>query len=345
MILISKRKEKIKEIIFIRACCCLGIVIFHYFCNTKGEFKFLYITANSSYGIMFVTSFFCISGAVLYYNYPVIVSLKSFYYKRWKSILLPYYICFLFFFLRNVIYFHKLFYKGNWPKIFITIFGLDGYLEKVYRIKTYYIVGEWFLGAIIIIYILYPVLLFIIQKNFIIIPNIIICFSYFLMIKKKFFIIIGMRNIIICFASFYFGIETIRFKNFFLTNKIMFTLSFLILIFLDVVKIKIKFYLLIYQIQGISLYLVLYRIGQYVMGTKYKTIFIEISNLSYSIYLYHHRIIFDILSIYNPTAWYALILLLFIIILLTIICSKIHFMVIDSIIKSYIFKYLDSLFI
>ena len=126
---------------------------------------------------MFVTSFFCISGAVLYYNYPKIISLKSFYYKRWKSILLPYYICFLYFFSRNVFRFHKFFYQGDWPKIFLSMIGLDGYLA--YKIKTYYLVGEWFLGAIIIIYAIYPILLFITNKSNIIINNIIISISYF----------------------------------------------------------------------------------------------------------------------------------------------------------------------
>ena len=91
----KKIKTKLEGIIFARACCCIGIVIFHYFSGSKGKFKLLYLNANSSYGFLFVTSFFCISGVVLYYNYPKISSIKKFYYKRWKSILLPYYICFI----------------------------------------------------------------------------------------------------------------------------------------------------------------------------------------------------------------------------------------------------------
>ena len=172
------KKQKIQGIIFARACCCIGIVINHYFCHSKGNFKILYNTANSSFGFMFVTSFFCISGVVLYYNYPKIKSVKRFYFKRWKSIYPSYYICFLYFFLRTAFNLKKLFFKGHWSKIFLTLIGMDGYLS--YRIRTYYLIGEWFLGAIIIIYILYPLILCIVARNNLLFNNMIICFFYYL---------------------------------------------------------------------------------------------------------------------------------------------------------------------
>lgn len=340
---IIEKKKKITSIIFIRACCCIGIVIFHYFCHSKGNFKFLHHTANSPFGFMFVTSFFSISGFVLYYNYPKVQKIKTFYYKRWKSILLPYYICFFYFFLRIAFIHRKLFYKGSWPNIFISLIGLDGYLS--YKIKTYYLIGEWFLGALIIIYFLYPIITLIVNRNNIAINIIIICFFYFLMYKENFFTISKEINIITCLSSFYFGIESIRFKKFFLGNKIVFIFSLSLFIFLYFIKIKIKFHLLIHQIQGFSLFILLYRIGNSVMLTNANAVFIEISNLSYSIYLFHHRIIYDILSLNNPTEWYSHILLLSVTIILTIICSKIHLMVVNSIINSYILKKIDSIFI
>ena len=340
--MISSRKEKIESIIFIRACCCIGIIIFHYFCDSKGKFKLLYKTANSNFGFMFVTSFFCISGFVLFYNYPKITSFKSFYYKRWKSILVPFYICYIYFFLRNVFRVRKLFYYGDMPKIILTIIGLDGYLS--YKMKTYYFVGEWFLGAIIIIYALYPILLSILTKN-IIINNIFICFSYFLMYKANFFIIDKTRNMITCITSFYFGIEAIRFKRFYLIRKKIFIISIFIFSFLCFVKIKINCDLIVYQIQGFSLFIALYHIGKYIMKTKINIIFFEISKLSYSIYLFHRRILFDILSVNNPIDWYSHLMQLSLLILLTFICSKIHLMVVNSIYKGFLFKKLDSLFI
>ena len=341
----SKNKKKLQGIIFARAFCCIGIVIYHYFCVSNEKFNPFYKTANSDFGFLYVTSFFCISGAVLYYNYPKILSIKSFYYKRWKSILVPYHICFTYFFLTTAFRAHKIFYKGDWSRIFITIIGLDGYFK--YKIKTYYLVGEWFLGAIIIIYILYPIILFLVNKCNIIVNNIIICSLYLLMYKTKFFIIGKRRNIITCIASFYFGMEIIRFEKFYLMKKMPLFICIFVLVFLTFIKIETNIFILIYQIQGFSLFIVLYQVGQYIMKTRLNAIFIEISNLSYGIYLYHHRIIYDILSMNNPKAneRYLLFLLLAFSTSLTIICAKIHTIVVNLIYRSYIFKKLDSIFI
>lgn len=340
---LKEKNKKITGIIFTRAFCSIGIVIFHYFRHARGNFKFLYLTANSSLGYMLVTSFFCISGVVLYYNYPKIKSIRTFYYKRWKSIFPSFYVCFTYFFLRTAVHFHRLFYKGDWSKIFITIIGFDGFLS--YKINTYYLVGEWFLGAIIILYILYPIILFIVNKNNIIINNVIICFFYYLMYKTKYFIIPKPKNIISCAASFYFGIESIRFKTFYLENKKVFIISFLLLILFWKIKINIKPDMIIFQIHGFCFFITLYQLGKYVMSTKLYIIFYEISILSYGIYLYHHKIIYDILLLYNPSEWYYHIILLFFAILLTLICSKIHLMVVNSILKSYLFKKIDSFFV
>lgn len=112
---------------------------------------------------MFVTSFFSISGAVLFYNYSKVKSLKIFYFKRWKSIFPSFYICYIYFFLKNVFKYQTLFYNGHWSRLLLSVIGLDGYLGQIF--KTYHLNGEWFLGAIIIIYIIYPLLSWLMNKN------------------------------------------------------------------------------------------------------------------------------------------------------------------------------------
>ena len=164
------------------------------------------------------------------------------------------------------------------------------------------------------------------------------------MYKKK-FIFEPTANIVTCIASFYFGMETIRYNNFYLTNKKTFILSILLLIFLCKIKINFKFPILIYQIQGFSLFIALYQIGQLIMTTKFNIIFNQISILSYSIFLCHHHIILDILSIHNPTEWYIHLMLLLISIILILIYSKIHIMVVDIMLKTDVFKKIDSYFV
>ena len=106
----EKLKKRINGIDFARSCCTIGIITFHFAIKSNSKLRSLFFkTANSGFGFMFVTSFFSMSGAVLYYNYPKVTSLKIFYYKRWKSIFPSYYLCFIFFFMKKVFYFHKLY--------------------------------------------------------------------------------------------------------------------------------------------------------------------------------------------------------------------------------------------
>ena len=336
----SYNKIKLVEIIFIRAFCSMGILLFHYFCHSNSNLKFFFKTANSTWGFMFTTTFFCISGSVLYFNYPKIISLKKYYYKRWKSIYPAYYICFLYFFFANVFETHKLFYNGHWTKLFYTLIGLDGYLS--YRLKTYFISGEWFLGAIILIYILYPILLFLININILFI-FLITFIGYFLMYKANIFIIIKDMNLFTCIISFCFGIITIKYKRIFYENKIIFCGSLFLLILFCFIKLNA--FILIFQLQGFFLYISLIHLGSFIMSKRKLSVIKEISKISYSIFLIHHRLIINILALYNPFEWYFHVILIPIAILSTILCSLIHSKIIEYIFTSCLFKRLDAFFI
>ena len=333
-------KKRIDSIIFTRSICTIGIVIFHYFCHSHGKFKFLFRTSNSTFGFLFVISFFCISGAVLFYNYPKIKAIKGFFFKRWKHIFPSFYLCYLYFFLRYSFSHKKIYFKWNIFKLFITLIGLDGYL--LYKFKTCYLVGEWFLGAIIIIYTFYPLLSLILNYSGFF-CNIFVWILNVFMYKTNFFIISKTRNIITCLTSFYFGIITIKYRRFFFENKILLIISFFIFLFLSI--IKFPDITLFCQVQGFSLFIILVNFGKYIMQTKMNKLFNEIDKLSYYIYLYHHQIIYDILSVNNPYQWYYHLIQISIVIILTIVCSKIHLMVLNSVFTSGIFKKIESIFI
>lgn len=342
----SNNKKNIASLIFVRACCCLGIVIYHYFEHAKGNYKSYFRTANSNIGLMFVTSFFSISGTVLYYNYPKVNSIKKFYYKRWKSILVSYYICNFLFFISTSLIRHKLIYKGPWNKLLFNLIGLDGYLKYSYKYNVFNLggIGEWFLGAIIIIYILYPLIVLLMNINIFII-NYIILINYYIMYKTNIYSnVLYEHNIFTCLKSFYFGMIVIKFKKFFFKNILVLILSFLFLIFLFLFEISKSFFL-ISQIHGFVLYIFLLRIGEYIMQTKIAKVFHTINGLSYSIFLYHHRIIRDILQIYNPIALISHLVLLYAAIILIIIYSEIHSNIVGFVLKSKIFEIFDSYFL
>lgn len=81
------------------------------------------------------------------------------------------------------------------------------------------------------------------------------------------------------------------------------------------------------------MFIVLEQIGEFLMLTRFKMIFKEISILSYNIFLFQHRIILEILSVNNPTKWYLHLILLGVTIVLTILCAKIIFLVVNNIFK------------
>jgi len=339
----KSNKQKISSIIFVRAICSLGIVIFHYFCYAKGNYRFLLETANSTTGLMLVTSFFSISGTVLYYNYNKIDSFKQFYYKRWKSILPSYYICNFYFYTSISLVTKRLIYKGPFNRLLFNLIGLDGYLQ-CYGIRCFNLVGEWFLGAIILIYILYPLLSLIMNINIFII-NYIIFINYYLMYKTNIYDnIVKERNIFTCINSFYFGMIALKYKKFFFESKIVFIFSVILLLFLCLFKLNTSF-VLIRQIQGFSFYIVLAQIGSFIISKKYSKFFYTISNLSYSIFLYQHRIIRDILGIYNPTKPILHFISLCITFTIIFICSKVHSIILNCILMSKIFEILDSFFL
>ena len=333
--------KRIEGIDFARALCTIGIILFHFFGHSHSEIRNFFLkNANSTYGFMFVTSFFSISGAVLYYNYSKVNSLKAFYFKRWKSIFPSYYFCFLYFFMKKVSFSHKLFYRGHWSYLIFTILGLDGYFS--YKYKTYYLIGEWFLGAIILIYIIYPLLSYAINKNIFII-QFFITIGYIWMKKTKFFKIMIDCNLITCIQSFYFGMISMKSKAFLLTNRICGVIALIILIFLCF--FHLPRFILIRQIQGFSLFIILVQAGNYVMKMKIKSIFIKISKLSFSIYLLHHCIIIDILRFNNPKEWYNSLIMLGLSIVIIILYAKILFIIIDSIFHSTLFKKIEYKFI
>ena len=103
--------------------------------------------------------------------------------------------------------------------------------------------------------------------------------------------------------------------------------------------------LTINQIHGFSLYILLIRIGEYIMSKSYSQIFHIISGLSYSVFLYHHWILRNILYIYNPIKLSSHLKLLFKTIIIIIFNAKIHCIIVSFFMKSKLFKILDSFFL
>ena len=111
---------------------------------------------NLTLGNYGVSLFFIISGAGLMYAYRDNLTVRVFYKKRVLAIYPLYYICFCTAFLLQIFAGCKLSQRAPLWTLLLTLFGMDGWLSEV--IPTYALVGDWFVGCIVCIYLLFPIL-------------------------------------------------------------------------------------------------------------------------------------------------------------------------------------------
>ena len=149
---------------FVRAFACVGVFLFH---QDRAIAEYLpdvpIVHLPEWTGFLFVTAFFLLSGCMMQLRYGDTGGATGgqwnalqFYKKRWLGIFPAFYAVFLPLWLYAGFKRGNLFYQGTrWP-ILLSVFGVDGYFSA--SVKTYYMIGEWFLGALILLYLLYPIL-------------------------------------------------------------------------------------------------------------------------------------------------------------------------------------------
>lgn len=131
--------------------------------NVSFGFKVLPDTVFSIYlGNFGVTLFFIVSGATLMYVYDKKFDVKIYLKKRFLGIYPLFWLTYLFAFFIT-------FYNSgiNWtiPKwrLIYSVLGFDG--NMLWFHPTFYMVGEWFLSVIVLLYIIFPILRYGIQKK------------------------------------------------------------------------------------------------------------------------------------------------------------------------------------
>ena len=192
----------------IRAISAFAIVLSHY-SYTFYEYgiresgpEFLGFK-NGDMGGIFVDIFFMLSGAALLYNHKSFNSFKEvllFYKKRWLSIFPAFYIAWIIMYVINSLRVGSWFWGGPRKLFLLSFIGMDGYF--LHLGMNYYNLGEWFLGAIILLYLLYPLLLFLWNKCKI--PSTaIIVFIFLFNLRRHYFSSAPDTNIFIVLIKYY----------------------------------------------------------------------------------------------------------------------------------------------
>jgi peptidoglycan/LPS O-acetylase OafA/YrhL len=172
-------KKKYNFMNVLRVLSMIAIVFYHmvftlylYGIRQIESVRFLFENTNMHIAKVGVGLFFILSGAGLMLSgKDKPFDIKEFYKKRFIKILIPFYIVYVCYFTFLVITGHLQLanpFSGKdlkpWSFIY-TLFGMDAYLEN-FGIATCSLgIGEWFLGCLIIIYIIYPLLRWAMLKN------------------------------------------------------------------------------------------------------------------------------------------------------------------------------------
>lgn len=253
------------------------------------------------FGGIFVTSFFILYGALLYLNHTKIDSIKEFYKKRWLSLFPTYYLAYILIYIESIVTSEVPFDLHHPIRYYIyTLLGMDGYLMGKTWPNNYYILEEWFLGAIIIVYILYPIIVKLLNKKEKL-TTLIIVVLYLLTLNYKMLNQDSFRNIFSFIFSFYIGMLLTKNKEIYDVKEIYIT-SIILLILSSILPISVDTNIK-NHLDGFLLYLTLYGIGNKMM--KYNSVKAPIniiSKVSYEIFLLQHVIVYTMLKLANPAS-------------------------------------------
>lgn len=338
---LKEEKGKIVAIDFIRAACAVGIILYHLSCYTvEGAPKVFHHFTNGGYGAVFVAVFFLVSGGVLYHNYSKISNLLQFYYKRWKTLFPMFYLTWGYFYLHNVLTTRSFFYRGTrWP-LLLTVFGVDGYFS--YRGLNYYIVGEWFFGAIVMLYVLYPLFVKIVNKlgwkvMFGIIP------LWIWQIETDFFTIPQSTNLIHCSSVFIIGMLIFKYKLY--LQKVVYFIS--VAVAASMLLIKIPGNDLYKEIAlGIAMFFILFGVGEFLMKLPViKEIIVFVSGLTFPIFLVQNKVGYYLVKQFAPTTHLGVIKVIVITLVLCMLSGWCVSAITNALFKTKWFTYMDKFFI
>lgn len=146
---------------FVRAISVFAIIVFHLFIDSgySSHMNWLF-TKLGHYGVSF---FIIASGGAIYGSIKKGFDLTSFYKKRAASILPAFWVSYIFWLVFILLKHGYVSLGSDWKLLALTATGLDGWLYN--RYPNYALVGEWFIGFILVMYLIFPALVTVIKRS------------------------------------------------------------------------------------------------------------------------------------------------------------------------------------
>lgn len=301
------KKERILYLDLVRIISFFMVTMYHFTvaAETFGVNARLEVYKSVSHIMapLALSAFFMVSGAALIFQYSDKCSLKEFYKKRFLGIFPLYWLAYLFAFLD---YFYQAKGMPEAPKanFLLTVIGMDGYLNDY--LPTFYLLGEWFLGMIVMLYLLFPLYRRIMLKNKYILPGVFLVGSVCLLFANPFPMVIE-KNLIVCSFYFVLGmmIELIRLR----ADKRAFSIGrriaaaaglvlFILLLAAEAAALPINSYCKIF-IRTVSCYMVIMEAAEWMKGKKVRELVNIAGSHSYAFFLIHHVFLHRYLAHYS----------------------------------------------
>ena len=168
--------KRIKHFDVVRVICFVLIIYYHVIaqlpvngiCSDEVIQPFV-ANANMQVGTFAVAVFFMISGASLMYTTQQKMNVGQFYLKRYIRLLIPFYVVTFLYYIVHAVRVRDFagVYTGGipvWRWIF-TILGMDEWVSMHGIVTFSRGIGEWFLGALMILSLLFPLFRYLMLKN------------------------------------------------------------------------------------------------------------------------------------------------------------------------------------
>ena len=274
-----------------------------------------------------VSMFFILSGATLFLNNDATGKVEVFFKKRFLAIYPLFWITYCFYFFLGVLLGRLPFSVASPVTAILTFVGLDGFMS--YKFSTFYLVGEWFLGTIVILYCLFPLARYLVNKNIYIVLA--LCLTIILILKSYYsFDMPLLRYPLFRLFEFVFGIYIGGFllkdtnKNKLVNCGLILLITFLCFFFHPSTKYFLK---VIYL--GMICFILLMLFSEVVSWNIFRKTIVFLSAYSYGVFLVHHHIVDNIViraASYIENPFYH-VFLIFIAVMLSIFLSMIltHF--------------------
>ena len=291
------KRERLFYLDFIRAFATITIIFTHYnalflYLQPQAPEKAVITTrvANLYIGDFGVSLFLIISGAALMYVYQEKCELKKFFKKRFLGIYPMFWTAYIFAFV--YMFYNHIPYSVGVPKknMIYSVLGIDSYLS-CYGIGTFILVGEWFIGLILMLYVVFPILRKLIINHPI--PT-----AVGVLIMYILSIIFIDRNIEL-FAripEFAFGMYFVKYIKKVKLPVVL--VSVLVIIYNTCLTPPFNVTVQTTYI-GICSFMVLAWLSDYIKVFWVENICSIVSKYSYAVFLVHHFIIFRITEKYN----------------------------------------------